>query len=227
MASSVTIRNPWKDKGYQGSVDMYFEIPKLREKPYPTHQETALKVNICTQRLYLRPVGSKDVGDLASLFGDPEVMEKYAEGKIISGEEVKARVTGWDERWRSNNPISAFVVSTSDYSSYEGLFVGAVVLEDGKEPGHIELTFFVVRNCWNQGYGTEMVTPVVREWAPLLVKRGDQVNGHPFTTLDASARRDNPAACKILGRLIGLAQVVDADEESAGHETVYYEQAVT
>src|SRR5258708_5574228 len=80
-------------------------------------------------------------------------------------------------------------------------FLGNVVLGHGNTAGESELAYLFMKNCWKQGFGTEAVTPVVREYAPATVNEGYKLEGKPLCKIVATSRPDNPASCRILERV--------------------------
>ncbi len=174
-------------------------------------EEKGLTVTIDTERLHIRSVEAKeeDYTCFAALFGDKEVMCKFATGATRTKEEITDRIKDpWVKRWNGNDPYSALAVFKQDSDD----FVGTVVLSHDK-PGVSELAYLVMQACWNRGFGKEAVTPIVREYAPATVEEGYLLDGKPLQKVIATARPDNPYSCKILA---GLGMQFTGEEEKYG-----------
>jgi ribosomal-protein-alanine N-acetyltransferase len=160
----------------------------------------SLTVKIHTERLHMRSVepSEKDCSSYAALFGDPEVMGKYATGQTKTPEEIQTRIKDtWVKRWQQGDPYSALAVFKDDTDE----FIGHVVIGHGDEAGQSELAYLFKKDHWNKGYGTEAVTAVVKEYAPATVEEGHTLDGTPLEKITATARPDNPASVKILEKL--------------------------
>lgn len=158
-----------------------------------------LTVTIDTDRLHMRSVeaSESDYNCYGQLFGDLEVMGKYADGSVKTRDEIKTRVNNlWVKRWKESDPFSALAVFKKD----EDTFLGHVVLGHGDAPGQSELAYLFMRNHWKRGYGTEAVTAVVQEYAPATISKGYLLEGKALEKITATARTDNPGSYKILER---------------------------
>ena len=175
---------------YFGSSDVNFFLDDDR----------ALTVRIDTERLWLRSVQAteEDYGDYVSLYGDPEVMSKFATGDTKPRASVEARINDtWARRWRENDPYSSLAVFKNDSDE----FLGHVVIGHGDAPGESELAYLFMKKHWGNGFGTEAVTAVVKEYAPATVKEGYTLEGKALEVIMATARPDNPYSVKILEKL--------------------------
>ncbi len=178
-----------------------------------------LSVTIDTDRLHIRPVEAteEEYDRYGALFGNKDVMEKYATGQTKTREEMKARIHDiWAKRWREHDPYSGMAVLKKDTNE----FVGHIVLGHGNEPGEAELAGLETRDFWGNGYGLEAATAIVREYAPITVREGYLLDGKPLERIVATARPDNPASVAILEN-VGM-QVVRA-EEKYGARRLHYE----
>jgi [ribosomal protein S5]-alanine N-acetyltransferase len=160
----------------------------------------SLFVTIDTPRLHMRSVQpiEADYRRYAKLYGDPEVMAKYAAGQTKSKEEITARIRDlWAKRWRENDPYSGLAVFKKD----DHAFIGHVVLGHGDAPGESEIAYLFHKQFWNQGYGTEAVRALVKDYAPETVRQGYLMDGKPLTRIGATTRPDNPASVRILEKI--------------------------
>lgn len=185
FASSVTSTHT-----YRGSSEVNFFLNNRYE----------LTATIDTERLHIRSVeaSEKDYSSYAALFGDEEVMGKYAAGQTKTREDMESRIKdSWIKRWHQNDPYAGLAVfenSTDD-------FLGHVVIGYGDEAGQSELAYLFMKNHWGKGFGSEAVTTVVKEYAPATVKEGYTLDGKPLEKITATARPDNPASVKILTKV--------------------------
>ena len=171
----------------------------------------ALAVAIDTERLHIRPVASGDLDSYAALYGDKDVMGKFATGETKDRAYVENRINNcWVKRWSQKDPYSALAAVKNDGTDD---FVAHVVLGHGDEAGSSELAYFVTKHLWSQGYGKEAVQSVVEEYAPATVKEGYLLEGKALTKITATARPDNPASVKILEK-VGMVKV--GEEEKYG-----------
>jgi ribosomal-protein-alanine N-acetyltransferase len=170
-----------------------------------------LSVTMDTEQLHITSVESKDCDDYVSLFGDAEVMGKYATCQTKTREETEKRVNdSWVARWHNNDPYSGLAVFKNDTDE----FVGHVVLGYGDQPGQAELAYLFKKAHWGKGYGKETVTAVVREYAPALFKQGYLLEGKSLETITACARPDIPAAIKILEK-VGMHKTGEGEKYGA------------
>ncbi len=171
----------------------------------------ALTVTIDTERLQLQSVKGTVEEFLCYffLFSDPEVMANYADGTTKTKEQTGIRLQRWATRWNEQDPYSAFAVHKND----TGEFIGHVVAGHGDEPGQSELAYLFIKQYWGNGYGTEAVTALVREYAPATVLEGYTLEGKVLERITATTRPDNVASLKILEN-IGMHKV--SEEEKFG-----------
>ncbi len=172
---------------YHGNSKIFFDLTP----------EKHLHVTIETEHLRLTSVESRQecYDDYATLFGSPVVLEKYADGKLKTREEIQKRIDNiWVRRWRENDPYAAFAVHHKETNA----FMGHAVLGHGDRPGQSELAYLFHPQFWNKGYGTEAVMALVQEYAPLTVEKGYTLEGKPLETIEATTREDNEPSWRIL-----------------------------
>lgn len=154
-----------------------------------------LAVSIQTPHLLMRSVTPKDYTNYLQLFRSPEVMEKYATGKIKTAAEVMDRIQMWVKRWQENDPFSALAVYDNSYRIPK--FVGHVVLGHGDAPGESEVAALFLKNYWNKGLGTE-VGKGLAEYALAIAKEGYKLEGKLLEKIVATSRLDNPASLQLI-----------------------------
>ncbi len=180
---------------YRGSSEVNFFLNDREE----------LTVTIDTERLHIRSVEAteEDYNSYSALFGDPEVMGKYATGHTKTPEETKTRIKDiWVRRWHQNDPYAGLAVFKKDSEE----FLGHVIIGHGDEAGESELAYLFMKNQWGKGFGTEAVTAIVKEYAPATVQEGYLLDGSTLEKIRATTRPDNFASEKILKNL-GMHQV--------------------
>jgi len=197
LASSVSNTHT-----YRGSSEVNFFL----------NDDAELTVTIDTDRLHIRSVeaSEKDFGSYAALFGDQDVMGKFATGQTKTREEMETRIKEtWVKRWHQNDPYSGLAVFKKDTDD----FLGHVVIGHGDEAGQSELAYLFMKNHWGKRFGSEAVNAVVKEYAPATVKEGYTLDGKALEKITATTRPDNPASVKILTNL-GMHKI--GEEEKYG-----------
>ncbi len=159
--------------------------------------QAGLSVTIDTEHLHIRSIEATEdeYNRYADLFGNRDVMEKFATGQTKTREEIKTRINAvWVKRWHECDPYSGFAV----FKKGTNEFLGHVVLGHGDRPGVTELAGLGYQSFWDKGYGSEAATAMVREYAPATVQEGYLLDGKPLERIIATARPDNPASGRIL-----------------------------
>lgn len=175
--------------------------------------QDGLSVTIDTDRLHIRSVEATeaDYDRYAALFGDKNVMEKFATGQTKTKDEMRTRINDvWVKRWRENDPYTGLTVFRNDTDD----FLGHVVLGHSDVAGEAELAYLFNQPHWGRGFGGEAVTAVVKEYAPATVKEGYLLDGKPLEMIVATVRPDNPASGRILEK-IGMQFVRAAEKYGA------------
>lgn len=170
-------------------------------------ENCGLSVTIHTKRLHIRSVEATEAeyDRYARLFGDQDVMTKFATGETTTRDAIKEKIKSvWRERWDTHDPYSGLAVFKKGTED----FVGHVVLGHGDHPGEAELAGLWNTDFWRQGYGFEAATAIVQEYAPATVQEGYLLNGKPLQTIFATARVDNEASCGLLEK-IGMSFVCE------------------
>lgn len=182
------------------------------------NESDELSVTIDTDRLHLRSVDAseEDYSSYAALFGDRGVMSKFAiNEQPETPERVERRVDEWARMWQQNNPYSGLSVFKKDTDE----FLGQVLIEDMDDPGELGLGYLFMKNHWNQGFGSEAVTAVVKEYVPATVQEGYTLAGQPLERIAAISRLDNPYSIRILEKL-GMHKI--KEEEKYGTLLYHY-----
>jgi ribosomal-protein-alanine N-acetyltransferase len=205
-----------KEPEVLGTVTISTRGRDLDERPLLSTErlpEGSINVRIETNSLVISSVQSHEAAEYHThLYGDGRVMEKFASGVTRDEDYVKGRIDVWAKRWAEGDPFSALTIRTKD-----GEFVGQVTMGHGEKPGTSEIAYLIRHDIWNQGFGTEAVRAVVKSLAPTLKEFGYNVEGAPFTIIEATARPDNPASGRILLRC-GLSVVSTSEKFGATRE---------
>jgi ribosomal-protein-alanine N-acetyltransferase len=178
----------------------YYEPNATQSITFSINAEGALRVTIETAKLYMRSIEAKeeDYFNSATLYGDPEVMGKFATGQTKTRGDIESSIRDiYAARWNQRDPYSSLVV----YEKETKEFVGHVILNHGGSAGEAELAYLFMKNHWRKGYGSEAASAVVKRYAPATVDVGYTLEGQKLHTITATARPDNPGSLKILQKL--------------------------
>lgn len=159
---------------------------------FPSNNEIK-KITIVTERLRMESVTVDNQKDYEALFGNPQVMQRYATGATKDAAYVKGRIDLWVSRWQKGDPFSGLAV----YEKETGEFLGHIVLGHSAS-GQSELAFLFLPQFWNQGFGKEAVNAVIEHLAPKLASLGVTIDGARFREIVATARIDSIASNRIL-----------------------------
>ncbi len=102
-----------------------------------------------TERLYLRPVERHDLDALCILDTDTEVRHFFPEGALTPST-IQQEIERFIQEWQ--------VFGFGMFSFFEkktGKFVGRGGFAK-LQSGEVELGFLFLKNCWGQGYATEV-----------------------------------------------------------------------
>lgn len=192
----------------------------IAEVNFFVNDSDELSVTIDTERLHMRSVQAKedDYASYAALYGDPDVVCKYATGETKTREDIETRIKSvWVQRWHQQDPYSGLAIFKRDSDE----FIGHVSLGHGDDPGQSELAYLFMKDHWRKGYGTEAITAVVKEYAPATVEKGYTLEGKTLEKITATARTDNTASVKILEKL-GMKKVHEDEKYGAtrGHFSI-------
>ena len=168
----------------------------------------ALTITGSTPRLELHSVATdpdsalyiEQLSKLKELYGNHEVMCKYAFGGIKSAEETEARFKILSERLVNGNPYSAVFATYKGPGEHAGKLVGMFTLGHGEIAGEAEFAAVEDPSFWNKGFCTEMALLF------FFLKRDLRFNGNNFditntidgqkvtqslTTVSGTSRMDN------------------------------------
>ncbi len=173
-----------------------------------------LSVKIETKHLRLRSVKPNDLERYAKLLRDSKVMEKYGTGNLQKKADVRKRIDSYVKRWSENDPYSGFAVFDK-----RNRFIGHVVLGHGDVSGVSELAYLFHRRFWHKGFGSEIASAMVKDYAPELIKRNYMLDHKRLTKITATSRQDNLWSCRILEK---LGMTVEKQEEKFGHLRNFY-----
>ena len=175
----------------------------------------SIDVKIETKRLIARSIQEDDIEEIKSLFSNEVVMAKFGDGTARSPEDTEERMKkSWIYRWRNGDPKGGLVIKTR--SSDE--FVGVIIAGESNAPGEAEIAYIIDEPFQNKGYGTEIVSALVKTYAPWVKKNFDKCfKEQRLQTLFASASPDNLPSWKILDNLgfvaYGIKQNQDDEDD--------------
>lgn len=173
---------------------------------FTLNEDRSLSVLIETEHLRMRSVAKNDYDHYAALFGDAEVMQYI--GPPQTREETIARVDGWINRWREGNPYSGFAIFKKGMEE----FVGHVVLERGDLQGEAELTVIENKRFWHLGYGNEVVTAIIHNYAPATINKAYPLDSDFLKKIVATVRSSNVAGVRIIEK-VGM-RYIHSEEQS-------------
>ena len=155
--------------------------------------DESLHITLTSERLLIESVEDSHASDCVALFGDANVMEKFATGQPYDEKKTRERLEIWKARWKNHDPYSAYAIT--DKSS--GDFIGIIVLGHS-ERGQSEASYLIHQKFWGQGYGSEATDAVFQSLVPKLMLRGYTLEHAPLKKIVATARIHNPASQKML-----------------------------
>lgn len=110
-----------------------------------------------TERLTLRRWTLQDAPAVNHVYGDPETMRLFANGKTFTPEELAASFIGVLKEYDETGLGNYAVVERST-----GAIIGHSGVHVSKESGvDAEADWLIARDRWNRGYATEAATAVV------------------------------------------------------------------
>ncbi|MFF9162275.1 GNAT family N-acetyltransferase [Streptomyces longwoodensis] len=118
-------------------------------------------VRLETPRLILRRWREDDVGPMAAVNGDPEVMRWIRDGGVLDERQTRARIRAWEHEWESRG-FGLFAVevrATGELAGFTGLSVPEYLPE--VLPA-VEVGWRLGRPHWGRGLATEAAAAAVR-----------------------------------------------------------------
>jgi ribosomal-protein-alanine N-acetyltransferase len=133
--------------------------------------DSAMNLNLSSERLSLNPLESTDLDLCLEMFTDPAVV-KYADG-LMSESAIKREMSNWTKRG-GNGRIGVWCISDRmSGEKYGSVALLPIPIEEddtdfnlvvpGKMPdGDIEIGYFLKRSAWGHGYATESCRRVLQ-----------------------------------------------------------------
>lgn len=147
---------------------------------------------IKTLNLYIRQTFKEDLDYFISLYGDRDVMEKYAEGTIRDSDKITAMIDINTKRWQDGDPYSSMSIFKADTKQFIGnIFVSTFNRTDNTAL----LGYLIHREHWHKGYAKESVLALINHFIPRILKIKKI---KPITKIIAYSRVDNIYSQKIL-----------------------------
>ncbi|MBH5333527.1 GNAT family N-acetyltransferase [Streptomyces pactum] len=118
-------------------------------------------VTLRTPRLILRRWREADIGPMAAVNADPEVMRWIRDGSVRDEQQTRASVRAWESEWESRG-FGLFAVeirSTGELAGFTGLSVPGYLPEILPA---VEVGWRLGRAHWGQGLATEAAVAAVR-----------------------------------------------------------------
>ncbi len=118
-------------------------------------------ITLETSRLILRRWREEDVGPMAAVNADPEVMRWIRDGGVLDEQQTRGRIRAWESEWESRG-YGLFAVeirATGELAGFTGLSVPDFLPE--VLPA-VEVGWRLGRSHWGQGLATEAAAAAVR-----------------------------------------------------------------
>lgn len=174
-----------------------------------------LKVEIETDRLYLRSYEESDFENCVLLYGDEKLTKYFDHGKPRSREEVKVYTQkNGASRFKIDDPFGLFSV----FDKASGLFAGQVDLIP-QEPGVVEFGCILFQKFHHSNLAYEALKALIFDYVSELNHRGFKAFDQPISKLMATAHPLNIASQKLITKL-GLA--LEKTEERFGQPRLWY-----
>ena len=154
-------------------------------------------MNIRTERLLLRPPKLSDAADIQRLAGDRDVASTTRD---IPHPYEDGTAETWINSCQEKTAAGELVIFAITLQT-DGSFLGAIGLVRDASGAEAELSYWVGKPYWNQGYATEAVKAVVHNGLTDL--NLDRVCAAHFTRNPASGRVMQKAGMLHEGFLIG------------------------
>lgn len=157
-----------------------------------------------TPRLILRRWREEDVGPMAAVNADPEVMRWIRDGGVLDEEQTRARVRAWEDEWEARG-FGLFAVeirSSGELAGFTGLSVPGYLPE--VLPA-VEVGWRLGRPHWGQGLATEAARAAVRF---AFEERG-------LDRIVSIAQVGNNASARVMAKL-GMRPVLETAHPSLG-----------
>jgi RimJ/RimL family protein N-acetyltransferase len=165
---------------------------------YHDEGKKPLKVEIETDRFYMRSTEDADKGFYRRLFGDVNVMTRFSDGKPRRDLSVDARVDGWIQRWRNGDPFSGLAI----FEKRKNEFIGHIVLGYGSKLGEAELVYLTMPSYWQEDCEEEIVKATVEDYAKALSSRKEcYVNSGRLESIRTTIRSTNEASILLIQKL--------------------------
>lgn len=167
---------------------------------FTKNEKKELNATIETKRLTLQPVTMEHVERYQEIYSKDVVMAKFLDGKTKTADYVKGRITTLETRWKNNDPYGGFEVCEKTKNTILGLaFIG-----HGDQPGVSVIAGLGDDSYWQQGYGSEAATAVVREYSLATFQENYQLDGQLLKSITGTARKDNEGSWKIMEKALGM-----------------------
>lgn len=180
------------------------------------NDNSALKVEIETDRLYIRSYLEEDFENYVSLYGDTEITKYFDHGKPRSRLETEKLIeeTG-NKYFREGEPFGSFSI----FDKKTMAFIGQVDLVPCEEPGSVEIGCILCRPYQGMGYSKEAIRALVVDYVNELNNKNFNSKYLPIEKVIATAHPDNAASHKIVK---GLEMKFDKFQERFGNPRLWY-----
>jgi RimJ/RimL family protein N-acetyltransferase len=175
-----------------------------------------LRVEIRTQRLYIRSYLDLDFEHCLSLYGDERLTKYFDYGRARSRDEIEDLIDQIGHKYFENaEPYGLF----SLFNNNNMTFIGLLDLIPTEEPGTLELGCILYREFHNQGLPLEACRAFTYDYVKELNRRGFKCKGVPISKVIATAHPKNYASQRLIKN---LGMTWDKEQDRFGNPRFWY-----
>jgi RimJ/RimL family protein N-acetyltransferase len=192
--------------------------PNLHQRPLISfyHEFHVLRVEIETERLYIRSYKDDDFENSAILYSYETLTKYFDHGKPKSRLEVENLINDKGSKYFDRGePFGLFSI----FQKKSMAFIGQIDLIPLDEPGVVEIGCIFDTRYHNQGFCPEAVRAFIFAYVEALHSNGFKSNGLPVNKIIATVHPANHASKRIIQN-IGM--TFDKSEERFGHPRLWF-----
>ncbi len=174
-------------------------------------EDNKLRVEIETERLYIRSYNEKDLNDCILLYGDPTITKHFDHGIPRTETEVKELIKDRGSKYFDNGePFGLF----SLFFKETGNFIGQADLFPTSIPTTLEIGCILQNEFQHQGLGTEAVKALIVDYINELNKKGFAID-----TVMGTVHPENIASNKLVKK---CGMKANKFQERFGNPRIWY-----
>ncbi len=182
------------------------------------NSKSGISAQVLTARLAMRPVKDtlQDLGHCKLVFGDPEVMLYYGDGRPKDDKSCRKRVSKWSALWTDGCAFSGFLIADRRTKTP----IGFIRLSEMREAGAYELSYALAKGSWGQGFASEAAAAIVCDYLPALLSKNFFSKQPVRVRLLSTVHPQNAASMAIL-RKCGMSRLGSKCNKHGGKRYVY------